>query len=102
MTYYDRPHVFARAENDLALTIACQLGLAVERVRAETARQHAERAAQQLVAIVESSEDAIISKDLDGVISTWNQGAQRLFGYTAEEAVGRSITDFLDPAGPGR
>jgi PAS domain S-box-containing protein len=97
MTYYDRPHVFARAENDLALTIARQLGLAVERVRAETARQHAERAAQQLVAIVESSEDAIISKDLDGVISTWNQGAERLFGYTAEEAVGRSITILIPP-----
>ncbi|HXD13961.1 MAG TPA: PAS domain S-box protein, partial [Xanthobacteraceae bacterium] len=97
MTYYDRPHVFTRAENDLALTIARQLGFAVERVRAETARQRAERAAQQLVAIVESSEDAIVSKDLDGIISTWNQGAERLFGYTAEEAVGRSITILIPP-----
>jgi PAS domain S-box-containing protein len=97
MTYYDLPHVFTRAENDLALTIARQLGFAVERVRAETARQRAERAAQQLVAIVESSEDAIVSKDLDGIISTWNQGAERLFGYTAEEAVGRSITILIPP-----
>ena len=97
MTYYDRPHVFAKAENDLALTIAHQLGFAVERVRAEAARQRAERAAQQLVAIVESSDDAIVSKDLNGVIMTWNQGAERLFGYTAAEAVGRPITIVIPP-----
>ena len=52
-------------------------------------------AAQHYAAIVESSEDAILSKDLDGVILTWNLGAERLFGYTADEAVGKSVTIII-------
>jgi PAS domain S-box-containing protein len=54
-----------------------------------------DRDAQHYAAIVESSDDAILSKDLDGVITSWNGGAQRLFGYTAEEAVGRSVTIII-------
>ena len=54
-----------------------------------------DRAAQHYAAIVESSDDAILSKDLNGVITSWNSGAQRLFGYTAEEAVGRSVTIII-------
>jgi PAS domain S-box-containing protein len=54
-----------------------------------------ERAARHYAAIVESSDDAIVSKDLDGVITTWNRGAQRIFGYTAEEAVGKPVTIII-------
>ncbi|MEZ2128823.1 MULTISPECIES: PAS domain S-box protein [unclassified Sinorhizobium] len=95
MTYYDRPHAFTASEVRLALTVARQLGFAVERVRIETARQWAERAANQLVAIVESSHDAIISKNLDGVITSWNKSAERLFGYRADEAIGKPITMII-------
>lgn len=66
-------------------------------VRDVTESRRALEAHLRLAAIVESSEDAIIGKDLEGRIVSWNRGAERLYGYTADEALGRPISMLLPP-----
>jgi PAS domain S-box-containing protein len=62
-----------------------------------TERRQAEELRSRLAAVVESSSDAVITKTLDSIVTTWNQGAERMFGYKAEEVVGRSVTLLIPP-----
>jgi PAS domain S-box-containing protein len=71
--------------------------LARERQQTHELLQDEAAGAQKFAFIVDSSDDAIISKTLDGNITSWNKGAERIFGYTAEEAIGKHITMLMFP-----
>ncbi len=62
-----------------------------------SARRRSEHASAHLAAIVASSGDAIVSKSLDGIVQSWNAGAERLFGWSAEDIIGQSITKVIPP-----
>jgi PAS domain S-box-containing protein len=69
----------------------------IEYKQVEAALREGDERVRWLASIVESSDDAIISKTLDAIITSWNKGAERMFGYTAEEAVGKPVTILIPP-----
>jgi PAS domain S-box-containing protein len=88
-----------QSEELLALlaTFADQLGTFIARRRAEEKSAEAERFRQHLAEVVRGTQDAVLSKDLEGVVTSWNPAAARLYGYTAEEAIGRHVSFIVPP-----
>jgi len=82
---------------DLPTALGFTAGIARQRSRAETRAAQVQR---QLAAIVESSEDAILTKDPNGIITNWNPGAERLYGYSAAEVIGRPVAILAPPERP--
>jgi PAS domain S-box-containing protein len=101
---HDQPGVFTEDSVKIVEAIAAHASVALDNSKVlQTAQAEVERrrkqydAAQRYASIVESSDDAILTKNLDTIITSWNKGAERLFGYTAAEAIGKSVT-MLIPA----
>jgi PAS domain S-box-containing protein len=81
----------------LLASFADQLGTFIARRRAEAKSAEAERFRQHLAEVVRGTQDAVLSKDLDGVVTTWNPAATRLYGYSPEEAIGQHISFLVPP-----
>jgi len=96
-THWRVPHEPTERELRPLDVLARQAADLIERSRTEAALRESEERSRQLASIVEFSDDAIISKNLDSIVTSWNKGAERLYGYTAEEAVGKSVTILMPP-----
>jgi len=99
-THWRRTHRPAERELQPLDVLARQAADLIERNEVEAALRESREQFRWLASIVEFSDDAIVSKNLDGIITSWNKGAERLLGYLAEEAVGKPVTMLIPPERP--
>jgi len=106
---HERTDVFEQSSEQLVAAVAAQAAVAIDNMRlrdqlttkvgelqkAQQSQRNASKQLGELAAIVASSDDAIISKDLDGIITSWNQAATRILGYSREEMIGSSILKLI-------
>lgn len=95
--YANRPNFFRSKEVALLSEAAVELSFALDNLASADEQRRAEAVVKRFVAIVESTDDAIVSNTLDGTITSWNRAAEQMFGYRAEEVLGRSIELILPP-----
>jgi PAS domain S-box-containing protein len=96
-THWRKPHRPTERELEHLDVLARQAADLIERNEVETALRESKEQFRRLASIVESSDDGIISKDVNGIITSWNKGAERLYGYSAEEAIGKSVGILIPP-----
>jgi PAS domain S-box-containing protein len=91
----DVPRVWTESEKALLENAVARVWPLLERAQIEDTLRKSEETLSRIAAVIEFSNDAIISKSLDGIITSWNAGAERIFGYTAEEIIGKSILTLI-------
>jgi PAS domain S-box-containing protein len=96
-TYWRKPHRLTERELQPLDVLARQAADLIERNKGEAALRESREQFRWLASVVEFSDDAIISKNLDRVITSWNRGAERIFGYLPEEVIGRPISILIPP-----
>jgi PAS domain-containing protein len=94
-THLREPHKPSERALQRLDVLARQAADLIERSRTEAALRESNNQLRRLASIVECSDDAIYSRSLDGIITSWNKGAEQIFGYTAEEAIGAPMTILI-------